>query len=344
MEGGLVPRLLHLHPVQCPRYEVPPSLPELIKVLLIHHPEADTHSVLANGLSSYVYSWPFWGANLQGLLLDPSPICPQARDPCPESPLLRSLGASQGGSSAHNGLDNNSGNEGEFTALPGLPSSRSHLASITSRKEGPVPLTPGAGVQLHVECGACGSTHTHTHNGSGWVTSWPPTPRWASGAFREKLCRNASRPLEGLQREGRGLTLLEPDPEKTEAGGERKGRKGPQGRMGGGRKQEETELRKRKGRAGRSSLSPGSSAGPSGATVGRKGRKSVLAEGDRERVPTGHHTPPAAALTCLWLGSDCCVYKWKTNFWGLGVQPSRHSCQSPPIPNPTTLLFSCLFV
>lgn len=66
-------------------------------------------------------------------------------DLCPAGPLLRSLRASQGRSSAHNGLDNNSGNDGECTALPGLPSSCGHLTSVTSKVEYPLLPIPGAG-------------------------------------------------------------------------------------------------------------------------------------------------------------------------------------------------------
>lgn len=103
----------------------------------------------------------------------------------------------------------------------------------------------------------------------------------------------------------------------------RKKRKGPQGRMGGGRKQKEMEERKRKGRV----LSLWSSASPSGVTMGRKGRKHVLAEGTGS-MPRGHHTPPAhtplaAARTCLWLGSGRSVHRWKYQpfgIWGFGHQ------------------------
>lgn len=111
----------------------------------------------------------------------------------------------------------------------------------------------------------------------------------------------------------------------------RKERKRPQGRMGGGRKQKEMEERKRKGRV----LSLWSSAGLSGVTVGRKGRKHVLAEGTGS-VPRGHHTPPAAARTCLWLGSGRSVHKWKCQpfgIWGFDHQgpdaKASHPCPSP---------------
>lgn len=88
------------------------------------------------------------------------------------------------------------------------------------------------------------------------------------------------------EKEGSGRQQ-EPDPEKPRAGGARKERKRLQGRMGGGRKQKEMEERKRKGRV----LSLWSSAGPSGVTMGRKGRKHVVAEGTGS-MSRGHHTPP----------------------------------------------------
>lgn len=63
----------------------------------------------------------------------------------PAGPLLRSLRASRGRSSAHNGLDNNSGNDSKCIALLGLPSSCDHLTSVTSKVEYPLLPIPGAG-------------------------------------------------------------------------------------------------------------------------------------------------------------------------------------------------------
>lgn len=105
------------------------------------------------------------------------------------------------------------------------------------------------------------------------------------------------------------------------------------------------EERKRKGRV----LSLWSSASPSGVTVGRKGRKHVLAEGTGS-VPRGHHTPPAhtpltAARTCLWLGSGCSVHRWKCQpfgIWGFGHQGPAAKVSPiakalPPMPHPTAV-------
>lgn len=68
-----------------------------------------------------------------------------------------------------------------------------------------------------------------------------------------------------------------------------------------------------------------SSAGPSGVTTDRKGRKHVLPEMTGS-VPRRHHTPPAAAQTCHWLGSGFSVYSVSASLLGL-----RLSHQGPAV-------------
>lgn len=122
----------------------------------------------------------------------------------------------------------------------------------------------------------------------------------------------------------------EPGPENPGAGGARKESRGPrEGWVEAGRNgKEEAE------RAGALSLSPRASAGPSGVTVGRTGRKPVLA-GRAGSVPRGHHTPPAAARTCRGWTQAALATNVKCQSFGIwGSALKALLTKSPPSPKP----------
>lgn len=140
--------------------------------------------------------------------------------------------------------------------------------------------------------------------------------RWASrGAFQSHAdCL----PPTGRALEGGGL---------GEAAGARGGRsrlcevgkKRPWGRLGRG----ESRKRWKRGRG---------KGGISFSVVSCLPLRSRHGQERKEACPgRGNTTPhPAAARTCLWLGSRCPLYRWKAGLLRFGVRPPRTSCQGLP--------------
>lgn len=130
----------------------------------------------------------------------------------------------------------------------------------------------------------------------------------------------------------------EPDPENPGAGGARKERKGPQGSMGGRRKQKEMEKRKRKGRMGAPFLCALLLAPQESPWAGKEGSMSCpRGQGMCPEDTTPHQ--PLSELAAGWAQAALAT-NLSASLLGFEVQPSRSSwqcllhCQSSPTRNP----------